>query len=452
MPAYGGAGVGVHADIFTAQSNPAGLAELDRYEIGFERNSLPLDLSSNFASLGGTFRADILRRLSWAVSYADLDYGQLRLTTVTDPTGSAGSVIEGGDRMGSIGLGLNLGSENQLKIGGAVKFFRLDVAGYRADGVAGDIGVLVTPSRWPIRFGASLQNFGADAVFITSQNPLPLTGRAGLAYNGRIVGAPFELAFDVITGKAEEPHISVGGGLTILDHVVLRAGYDGAKELDRAPSAGLGLMWDDLRLDYVYLPFGEAGSSNRFSLHYIFGTPRAEPKPAVAAAARVAPAETFRPVVMVPQPEPDRSVTAVAMPELPPTVTSPEPAWTPAPYWASAPPSEASTATATLRLVSSSEISLYLPPTRPDQRESWKAIFVALNASSMVRLVSKREALYELDLSALMKTAEGNWIGPVMLQDPSGTMIAMLVVPSPGRSTDDLAQHVTSWFLDSARK
>jgi hypothetical protein len=275
IPAYGGAGSAWGGDLFALGSNPASLAHIDRFQAAFEHDALIFDISGNYAALGGPFR----ERLAWGVSYAGIDYGSTLRTTTPDPFGASNASFTGNDLAIGLHGAYKLGRHGQYGLGATYKYYELRIDNYAATGSAWDVGFLwdilytdATPSGF--KFGASLLNAGADAQFRVTPESLPTTWRLGGSYAGSLIGQDVEGALDLVGGKGVETHFRAGVGWKPLSWLTLRAGGNAERDFLGGFTAGFGVQWNDLNVDYAWIPFGDFGDRNRISLSYNWGTPR----------------------------------------------------------------------------------------------------------------------------------------------------------------------------------
>jgi hypothetical protein len=323
IPAYGGAGSAWGGDLFALGSNPASLAHIDRYQAAFEHDALIFDISGNYAALGGPFR----ERLAWGVSYSGIDYGSTLRTTSSDPFGASNASFTGNDLAVGIHGGYKLGRHGQYGLGASYKYYEMRIDNYAATGSAWDFGFLwnilytdATPSGF--RFGASILNLGTDPQFRVTRESLPTTWRMGGSYIGNLIGQDVEGAIDMVGGKGVETHLRAGVGWKPLSWLTLRAGGDAERDFLGGFTAGFGVKWNDLHVDYAWIPFGDFGDRNRISLSYDWGTPRSaiEPPGIPSGVPPKERATPYRPPVMEPKDPRARQQPAPAPATVPPLV------------------------------------------------------------------------------------------------------------------------------------
>ena len=117
-----------------------------------------------------------------------------------------------------------------------------------------------------VDLGWAVQHVGTDGEGFS----LPAVAKLGLglvAEDG--VRVSTDLGYRFISG---EPMASVGGEMSPVSNITLRAGYrysrDGRVNGSNGFAAGLGFRYSSLDLDYAYQPFGELATSHRFALVY----------------------------------------------------------------------------------------------------------------------------------------------------------------------------------------
>lgn len=264
----GGAATGLGGEALAVSLNPAAAAFLRRSEAGLERYDLFEDLTFH----DGALMTPLGRRGTLGISARLLDYGRIDFAT-TQALGGLGS-FSASDAAAAVTYAHRLWSD--WAIGGAFKVVRSDLAGFTADAVAVDLGARYE-APWGLSAGLAVLHIGSGLKYLAVEEDLPIEFRAGLAYRGwnalgigRLSGAiDLAVARGEVTGQA-------GGELEIYDRLALRLGWDGSNDAGTGITAGLGLLWDDLALDYAYLPYGDLGGTHRLSGRYRFGRERPE--------------------------------------------------------------------------------------------------------------------------------------------------------------------------------
>lgn len=256
--------------------NPAGLASLQSSHgsVGFFKHLLDvnaghLSYSTEFDGIG-RFGAGIL-----FTNYGTFDETDLLGNT----TGSFGA----NDIALSIAYALPL--EDNLFVGGAVKFIYSGIGDYSSTGLAADLGVLYTIPESRFAIGASIRNLGAQlSAYNTTREDLPLDAGIGASIVPK--GLPLLLNVGVhrLTDDADDfldrfRSFTVGGEFTLSSVVRLRIGYDNARRKDykigssadlAGFSAGLGVLVSGYDVNYALSSLGKAGLLHRVSVSTTF--------------------------------------------------------------------------------------------------------------------------------------------------------------------------------------
>ena len=153
--------------------NPAGLAGLDHRQVRTDYTRGIVDDSFSFLGF-----AQPLGRLTLATGAAYYDAGTMSLN-LSNGVRETRKVEQ--DWVGLLGGAMKVGSG--LSVGGLAKYYRLTLAQEAsARGMAFDAGALWRAPWRGLSFGAAVQNAGAAVKFEQEADPLPLTMRAGAAY------------------------------------------------------------------------------------------------------------------------------------------------------------------------------------------------------------------------------------------------------------------------------
>ena len=171
----------------------------------------------------------------------------------------------------------------RLSAGTALKVVRQRIEHSAASAVCADAGLLYGFETLPLTLGFSVSNLGTKVKFEDESFPLPLIYRAGLAVR---TGKSFPA---VLSAEADLPNDSsaifrAGAEYTGFKFIAFRAGYRTSPSAQRNAILGtdyggssglselygfymgLGFTLSTVRIDYALLPYGELGSSHRFSV------------------------------------------------------------------------------------------------------------------------------------------------------------------------------------------
>ncbi len=265
VPAMGDAGTANSFGVSALHYNPAGLGFTNRAEVEAMYQNMVLDISQG--QIG--FEHPVNSVSSWGVHANYLDYGKARRVTLMDIINSnvTSSTFSGQDIVFGASYGRRLADNIALGVTGKILNQQIDNAS--ATAVAADVGILVKPASWPVRFGVVGQNFGTKLSFDVSREQLPALVRGGVAmdlFNDRLT-----ISAEVEKVRNQDVTAQVGGELRIMELLALRAGYDGRIDVDNGMTAGFGVKIADFNVDYAYVPFGNLGNTHRLALTYRFG-------------------------------------------------------------------------------------------------------------------------------------------------------------------------------------
>ena len=279
LPAgLGGAFVAADGELDGAFYNPASLARLpdpkvqSTYQRGFADDSLGSIEYGHALGFGALYAGG---------AYYDAGTIDVNLSNGTQETRRAEQDAVGG-------LGGALGRNGPLAAGVVVKAYRLTLAEEsHAAGAAADAGLLLRTPLAGLTLGAAVSNVGADVKFNDEGDPLPTTGRAGLAYTLDFARFPrFRDSGYVITvfGDAVEERRSGAsgrGGLELKRRIVtmdqagsvaLRGGYASSPQ---TVTAGLGFRLGAFGLDYALNVIANTDNVHRLTVSWRF-LPREE--------------------------------------------------------------------------------------------------------------------------------------------------------------------------------
>lgn len=252
--------VGVAEGADALQWNPAGLGHLNAAEAGWHHLSglgsaigESIILGSPVGNLGGL-----------AISADLLDNGSFE---TRDALGNVIGTYDARTIGGSLGWGYAL--MDQLAIGATVRGARQTLAATHYDSFAGDVGVLWTalPS---LTFGVAADNLGSSG----STSNLAMGINAGASW-AQALGANNHLLLAAATEiqPGGLSHVNLGAEDLLMSRLSLRAGYrlnftDQKLTGLTGLTAGAGILFSHLALDYAFVPFGELGALHRVSLTY----------------------------------------------------------------------------------------------------------------------------------------------------------------------------------------
>ena len=260
----GSAFTAIADDINAVHWNPAGLAQLNKRELGAMDAQLFADTRLDFIGFATPFKKGTLAFSSLYLSQGAIEArgsNRERLGTFTAAdTALAASFARG------IGHGISLGITG--------KYLQSRIAEASAQTFALDVGILAHTGIDGLTFGAAVQNAGPGMKFLSERSNLPLTGTAGVALRlpiGLVISADLKRqVYD------QRNSFSMGTELPIMKALALRAGYlsaitggpsaNGQRLQDaRGLGAGVGVRLQSFTMDYAFTPMGELGNTQRLS-------------------------------------------------------------------------------------------------------------------------------------------------------------------------------------------
>ncbi|MBA3051728.1 MAG: PorV/PorQ family protein [Candidatus Omnitrophica bacterium] len=151
--------------------------------------------------------------------------------------------------------------------GGRVKYIEERIEDEKAGAPAADFGFLV-PGK--LSYGAALCNMGPEIKFIDVKEKLPQTLRMAVKLNLKYISL-YSAGNFYIDRKTSG---ACAMEANIINVVFLRAGYKYIPE-DNGEfpgfTFGIGIKIREIGFDYAFIPFGEFGDTQRFSLQIKWG-------------------------------------------------------------------------------------------------------------------------------------------------------------------------------------
>lgn len=246
--AMGEAFVGISDDPSAIYWNPAGIAQINSFEILASQNFWLLDMTSQHGGFAlptnfGVFGLALTYSSSGDIpQYENFEYlGEYSAYDIAGTIAYANTIGE----VFSIGFGM--------------KMIQQKIEDESANGYAFDIGMLSRVNALGgLRIGFSIQNLGPSITFIDEGDPLPLIVRGGTSYK---VGS-FLFSGDI--NKIRNNNIEFSGGIEILikEILAIRGGYNTANTY----SAGVGINWGKISVGYAFVPYEDIDDTQRISL------------------------------------------------------------------------------------------------------------------------------------------------------------------------------------------
>jgi len=276
--AIGGAYTALADDVTAIYWNPAGLAQLKQTELNFMHNEWFSGINYEFLAA-----AYPIENLTFATSLTYLYMDEIKEVLRDTERKGNGRYWETGKLFTAEDMALSLAFAQALEenffMGANFKYIHENIEHESASGAAMDLGVLFRPVN-KLGFGFVIQNVGPKMKFITDEFSLPLTYRAGIAYQ---IMEKISFLLDVRKTKDEKLDFSTGIELWFGKLLALRfSGRTQAddklgkfKGLPTGMAAGCGFnLGNSLTLDYAYVPYGDLGDTHRISIAMKFGSRR----------------------------------------------------------------------------------------------------------------------------------------------------------------------------------
>jgi hypothetical protein len=246
--------------------NPAGLGRLQAPELSLTHDSYiqGADIEQVMGSFG-------LGQGNLAVGFTYGNFGTVQAFTVSAGTPAAAGSFQPSVWRLDMGYGFALGSDFFAGIVG--KLFMDDLDGNQATGGAGDIGALWIPAGSGLNLGLSVLNIGALAG-----EAIPTEARGGAAYllsipNGTNTPADqFTLSLDGLAQIKDinAARVALGAEYWYHQAIALRVGQQLMDTTGLSGwsgfSAGIGVRFSGVQLDYAFATRGDLGNLNIFSL------------------------------------------------------------------------------------------------------------------------------------------------------------------------------------------
>lgn len=168
-------------------------------------------------------------------------------------------------------LAFGLGFNEKWSVGATGKVIDAELSDVGAQAFAADVGGLYR-LRKDLTVAGSLTNLGTELKFLEESGPLPLAFRAGMAWQPT---KRWQTTVEGVYRKNELGSAHVGVEWRPIELVALRSGYrtDNTKETGgiNGLTAGLGLTFYGQEFSYAWVPYGDLGNTQYFSLVVNFG-------------------------------------------------------------------------------------------------------------------------------------------------------------------------------------
>lgn len=261
--AMGDAGNALSNDLTGLFYNPARLALTDRSEVLFMHNEWIQDVSSEVIGA---------KTVLWGVPLAvGFDVTSIHGIEYREIPGEPITEFDANYFYGSLSTGFFV--TNEISFGTSFKYLYEGLLNDEASGFGFDFGVNYLLPYKGLTASAVIKNIGSMNALRNESTKLPTEFRFGTAYTYCLEDSKFDFTGGAEFQKyldTEDNHLNFGGEVLYNKLFAARAGYQTGYE-SRGFTAGMGLMWGNLKFDYAFLPFSLGlGNANLFSLQFRF--------------------------------------------------------------------------------------------------------------------------------------------------------------------------------------
>lgn len=190
-------------------------------------------------------------------------------TGATDALGNSAGDYSGYYMAASVGYGRTV--FRGLSVGATGRLITAQIAGVGASAFATDLGALARLGP-KLRVSLVAANLGNGLRFLEAADPLPAQLRAGAAVN---VTSKLLFSLEGVRAFHSDDSVHAGVEWQPLQAIAIRGGYRSDVTRETGGMSGLtlgtGLFWKDFGLDYAWVPLGDLGQSQYFSLQVRFG-------------------------------------------------------------------------------------------------------------------------------------------------------------------------------------
>ncbi len=208
-----------------------------------------------------------------------LNFGDMERTLVNQ----SGDLVETGESFGSYnivaGASIAKNINPVVDFGGTLKMIYDKIDDTSASAVMIDFGILHHPENEKVKVGGSVRNLGTQLSYYSDseyKEKLPVTYSVGLSYKHDEKSL---LGIDITKSNGQNFIAKLGVEYFIYPIFALRAGFrtdagdwrtGGSWEALSGISTGMGLNWNQYKLDYAISSYGDLGFVNQLTLKYTF--------------------------------------------------------------------------------------------------------------------------------------------------------------------------------------
>ncbi|HKI79619.1 MAG TPA: PorV/PorQ family protein [Ignavibacteriaceae bacterium] len=261
--ALGDAGSAFSNDVTALFYNPAKLAGKNNSELMLMHNSWIQDIRSEVIGAKTSFWG-----LPVAVGFIVTSINDIE---VRNRVGDPEATFNANYFSGSIATGFKLNSS--FDVGFSVKYLYENIFVDESNGFGIDLGVVYKSPVKDLNISVAVRNIGSMNSLRSTATKLPTELRIGTSYLYSITDSKINLTggLEYLSYLREnENHINIGLEATYNNSFSLRGGYQSGYE-SKGITAGVGIKWGNLFIDYAYVPFKLGlGNASLFSIQFDF--------------------------------------------------------------------------------------------------------------------------------------------------------------------------------------
>ncbi len=261
--AMGDAGSSASNDLSALFYNPSRLVSSEQNEVMFMHSEWIQDVRSEVGGIKWNMFS-----LPWAVGFNVTSVNDIE---VRERPGEPISTFNANYFFGSLSSGFNV--INNLDFGITFKYLYEGLLNDESSGYGFDFGLNYSTPIEGLTASTVIKNVGSMSALREEETKLPADFRLGGAYNFNLETARLDF---IIAGEfqkylnTDDVHINGGGEIIYNQTFAGRIGYQTGYEA-RGFTGGVGIMWNNLRFDYAYMPFSLGlGNANLFSIQFKF--------------------------------------------------------------------------------------------------------------------------------------------------------------------------------------
>ena len=265
-PSAIGAYTAAPGDLWSLTYNPAGLAKIDRLELGVSQIEWLEDTSFSYLGVGMP-RGD--GGLALGLAYFDLggvDVFDMHGTNLNESADAYNFGFVGG-------YGFCMPNICDLSVGVSGHVIQGSFDSETATAIGLNLGVMYGMMDNQVQLGAAVKNLGTKFKFVDEEDEQTMTFAGGVSYTtfpDQIPNVDVMVGVDALKPKNQDMYVAVGGEVWVYKMLALRAGYNGASEMGNL-SYGAGFRYSDFQLDYTYTDHEDLNETHRISLTVAFG-------------------------------------------------------------------------------------------------------------------------------------------------------------------------------------